>query len=74
MTIGNAASRVVERLGGHMNVVGSLKDYADFACGSCEHHFVDVVPPMEEKLPRCPRCQGLVRIFLLLVPIFWTVS
>lgn len=55
-------------------VLGSKDEYADFACGSCEHHFVALLPPMEETLPRCPRCQGLVRIFLMLVPVFWTIT
>lgn len=57
-----------------MNGLGLKDDYADYACGTCEYHFVDEIPPMEEKLPLCPRCHGLVRIFLLLVPICWTVN
>ena len=57
-----------------MELLGSKEDYADFACGSCEHHFVDRVPAMEEKLPRCPKCRGLVRIFLMLVPLYWMMG
>lgn len=46
------------------------QQYAEFVCGTCEHQFSDQIPPLEEKLPRCPICGHLVRILVLLVPLY----
>lgn len=53
---------------------GIRDQYAEFVCGTCSHEFSDKVPPLEEKLPKCPMCNGLVRIFAMLVPLYWLLD
>jgi len=44
------------------STVQPVEQHAVFACGSCEHEFAGPLPPMDEELPKCPECVGIVRV------------
>jgi hypothetical protein len=54
--------------------LGRDEQFAEYSCGQCAHHFAAVLPPLEEKLPTCPLCHGLVCIMWALLPAFWVIQ